>query len=281
MNSSKRKLFLADVFTVLSYLLIILLFGGPLLWLLSLSFRTTQQIFVYPPSLIPKPFSWEAYIDIFRGREILLFLKNSTKLSLISSFGTLVVTVPAAYALSRFHFKRKGALMITLLLFQMISPLIIVIPMYRYFNKLGIINSHLGIVMVYIAMLIPFITWILKGFFDSVPMSLEEAAMIDGCSRLRLLFKVVLPIVSSGLFSAFVFSFLLSWSQFIIPMILVDSNKLLPISVGIYLFEAGRTTMSTHVVCAATLLAIVPPIVVFVVLQKYVVQVMTGGAVKG
>ena len=76
-------------------------------------------------------------------------------------------------------------------------------------------------------------------------------------------------------------SFLLSWSQFIIPMILVDSNKLLPISVGIYLFEAGRTTMSTHVVCAATLLAIVPPIVVFVVLQKYVVQVMTGGAVKG
>lgn len=262
------------------YLIIILFFGGPILWLISLSLRTPQQLFTNPPQILPNPISFESYRYIFRGKEIINFIKNSVLLSLYSCIGTLIIVIPGAYALSRFRIRFKKQIMIMILLFKMISPLIIAVPMYRYFSKIGLIGGHLSCAMVYIAAQIPFITYLVKGYFDSVPYSIEESAMIDGCSRFASLIKIVLPISIGGLFSAFIFIFLMSWSEFIIPFIMLDSNKLMPLSVGIYLFQESRASVDTHIVSAITVITIIPPIIIFWILQRHIVQVLIGGAVK-
>jgi len=262
------------------YALVILAFGGPILWLLSLSLRTPEQLFTNPPQLLPNPISIKSYEYVFRGNEIFGFLKNSVLLSLYTCLGSLLIAIPGAYALSRFRIRLKKQIMIMILLFKMISPLIIVVPMYRYFSKIGLIGGHFATAMVYVATQVPFIAYLLKGFFDSIPFSIEESAMIDGCSRFGSLARIVLPISAGGLFSAFIFVFLMSWSEFVIPFILLDSNRLMPLSVGIYLFQESRASVDTHIVSAITVITIIPPIIIFWMLQRYIVQVMTAGAVK-
>lgn len=277
---TKRSTIIGNTAIRFFYLATILLFGGPIIWLVSLSLRTPQQLFTNPPQLLPNPISIESYKYVFRGNEIIGFLKNSILISLYTCLGSLLIAIPGAYALSRFRIKFKKQIMIIILLFKMISPLIIVVPMYRYFSKIGLIGGHFSTVMVYIATQIPFITYLLKGFFDSIPYSIEESAMIDGCSRFGSLLRIVLPISAGGLFSAFIFVFLMSWSEFVIPFILLDSNKLMPLSVGIYLFQESRASIDTHIVSAITVITIIPPIIIFWVLQRYIVQVLTAGAVK-
>ncbi|QQO10773.1 carbohydrate ABC transporter permease [Breznakiella homolactica] len=277
---SKKNTMITRIVIVFFYILVIFVFGGPVLWLVSLSFRTPQQLFTNPPQLFPNPISFEAYKYIFRGSEVFGFLKNSVLLSLYTCLGCLIIAIPGSYALSRFRMKFKKQIMIIILLFKMISPMIIIIPMYRYFTKIGLLGTHLSTALVYIAAQIPFITYLLKGFFDSVPYSIEESAMIDGCSRIQSLLRIVLPISASGIFSAFIFTFLMSWSEFLIPFILLSSTKQMPMSVGIYLYQESRATVDTHIVSAITVVTIIPPILIFWLLQRYVVQVLTSGAVK-
>ena len=277
---NKKHLKVSNILIFVAYILIIILFGGPIIWLISLSFRSTEQLFTNPPQLLPHPISLEAFKYIFRGGEIIRFISNSLSLAIYSCFGTLVVSIPGAYALSRFRIKQKSTIMILILLFKMISPLIIIVPMYRYFNSIGLLGNHFTTSLVYIATHVPFITFLLKGYFDSIPFSIEESAMIDGCSRLKSLIRIVLPISASGLFAAFIFTFLISWSEFVIPFILLDNTYKMPLSVGIYLYQENRASIDTHIVAAITVVTIIPPIVIFGILQKYVVQVMTSGAVK-
>jgi multiple sugar transport system permease protein len=278
--TSKKQISVQKLFIFILYCFIITLFGGPVLWLISLSLRTTDQLFTNPPQLLPSPLSIEAYKYIFRGNEIIGFLLNSLKVSGATCCLSLLIGIPGAYALSRFRIRFKREIMIVILLFKMISPLIIVVPMYRYFSKIGIVGSHMSAILVYTAAQVPFIAYLLKGFFDSIPYSIEESAMMDGCSRVGSLLRIVLPISASGLFSAFIFVFLMSWSEFVIPFILLDSTKLMPLSVGIYLFQESRASVDTHIVSAITTIAIIPPIILFWFLQKYIVQVLTAGAVK-
>lgn len=272
---------IGDMLNYLFYLIIIIVFGGPTLWLLSLSLRSPQQLIMYPPKLFPNPITTEAYKEVFKGGEIFTFLINSIKISFFASFGTLFVAIPSAYGLSRFEFKKKDLLLLIILLFQMVSPIIIIIPLYKYFSKIGLLNSHFGTILVYIAYLLPLITWLLKGFFDCVPKSIEEAAMIDGCSRFLSLIRIILPISITGIYAAFIFAFLLSWAQFIIPLILIDNFNLLPISVGIYTFAVERSGVSTHIVSAAAFIVILPPILIFAFLQRYIIKLITVGAIKG
>ncbi len=153
--------------------------------------------------------------------------------------------------------------MIGLLAFQMISPLVIMVPLYRYMDRIGLTESHFGASMIYIAIAAPLFTWMLKGFLDGIPQSLEDAAMIDGCTRFGAFMRVVLPLSLPGLTSAFVLNAILGWSQFIIPFILLSRPNLLPISVGIFNFQGTYSTTSTQFLAAASVLSIVPAVVVF------------------
>ena len=265
----------------LAYVAICLFFAGPLLWLVSLSIRTSAEVLVSDIRLWPQNPTLENYTTVLGNPLFLAYLWNGLKLSIVGAVGAMLFATPAAYALSRFRFRHRKLMMILLLGFQMVSPLVIMVPLYRYMDRVGLTDSHVGAAILYIAVAAPLFTWMLKGFLDGIPRSLEEAAMIDGCTRFGAFVRVVLPLSLPGLTSAFVLNAILGWSQFIIPFILISKPSLLPIAVGIFDFQGTYSQTSTQILAAASVLSVVPAIVVFLVLQRFVIGALTAGAVKG
>ncbi len=276
-----RQAVWGDVGTYVAYLVIFLFFAGPLLWLVSMSVRTQAEIFVSDLRIIPQHPTIENYIGVLNNPRFLTYLWNGLKLAVIGAFGAMLFALPAAYALSRFRFASRKVWMIGLLGFQMISPLVIMVPLYRYMDRIGLTESHFGASLIYIAIAAPLFTWMLKGFLDTIPQSLEDAAMIDGCTRFGAFMRVVLPLSLPGLTSAFVLNAILGWSQFIIPFILLSKPALLPISVGIFNFQGTYSQTSTQILAAASVLSIVPAVIVFLALQRFIIGALMAGAVKG
>ena len=266
-----------------SYLIVILVFWGPVVWMVSLSLKTVGEILAYPPKLFPSGFVIENYGYIFTQSTIPRNMLNSAKITVITVIGTLLVTVPASYGFSRFRFKGRTQILMAILLFQMISTLIIILPLYRYFIKLNLLDSHLGLILIYITVQIPFTVWLLKGFFDSIPKSLDDAARIDGASRLQSVIRVLIPVAMPGIAAAVLFNTINAWSQFLIPFILIGKGRLQPVSVGVakYAETVGEAIVTTHLLAAASLMAMLPAIAIFIALQRFIVRILISGAVKG
>lgn len=272
---------LADAATYVAYGIICLFFAGPLLWLVSLSIRTAAEIYVSDINLWPRSPTLENYVTALNNPLFPTYLWNGLKLAVGGAFGAMLFAAPAAYALSRFRFRNQQLTMIGLLAVQMISPLVIMVPLYRYMDRLGLTDTHIGAMMIYIAIAAPLFTWMLKGFLDGIPQTLEEAAMIDGCTRFGAFMRVVLPLSLPGLTSAFVLNAIMGWSQFIIPFILLSKPNLLPIAVGIFNFQGTYSQTSTQILAAASVISIVPAVIVFLVLQRFIIGALLSGAVKG
>jgi multiple sugar transport system permease protein len=276
-----RRVLLADIGTYVAYAVIFLFFAGPLLWLVSLSIRNSSEVFVSDLRILPQNPTLENYVGVLYHPLFPLYLWNGLKLAVAGAFGAMLFATPAAYALSRFRFRNRNLMMIGLLAFQMISPLVIMVPLYRYMDRVGLTDSQFGAALVYIAISAPLFTWMLKGFLDGIPQSLEDAAMIDGCTRWGAFMRVILPLSLPGLTSAFVLNAILGWSQFIVPFILISKPALLPIAVGIFNFQGMYSQTSTQTLAAASVLSIIPAVIVFLLLQRLIVGALTAGAVKG
>jgi multiple sugar transport system permease protein len=262
-------------------ILIGLFFLTPLFWLLSLALRTKQEMFLGASRFIPKHATIANFVKILSDPTFVRYLWNGLELSAIGALGCLIVSAPAAYAFSRFWFTGKSALMMTILAFQMVSPLVILVPLYRYMSWLGLLDSHFGVSMVYIAISLPMCVWLVKSAIDNIPKSLEEAASIDGCSRFGIFWRITLPLAAPGLASAFILILILNWSQFLVPFLLITTDSKLPISVAIFNFAGSSNASSTQVLAAACLVAVVPAIIAFLLLQRMIVGALTAGAVKG
>ncbi|MFL5990940.1 MAG: carbohydrate ABC transporter permease [Rubrobacteraceae bacterium] len=278
-RTAQRRI--GDALTYLVFAAAVVFFGGPLLWVLSLSIRTRQEVYLTSLRLIPETPTFENYVEVFYSAQFSVFLTNSLKLAVAGSVGAILVAAPAAYAFSRLSFRGNSALLLGVLALQMISPLVIVIPLYRYFARLNVLDSHFSTAMVYIAILVPLATWMLKGFFDGIPPALDEAAMVDGCTRFGAFRKVTLPLILPGLTSVFVLTAILAWAEFIVPYVLLSEPSLLPISVGILNFQGNYASTSPNVVAAGGILAILPAIATFIILQRFIVRALTSGAIKG
>jgi multiple sugar transport system permease protein len=281
MTSRKTRRRMGDVLTYLVFALALIFFGGPLLWVLSLSIRTPQEVYITSLRLIPETPTLENYTEVLYTAQFTVFLTNSLKLAVAGSVGAMVVAAPAAYAFSRLDFRGNSALLIGVLALQMISPLVVVIPLYRYFARLNLLDSHFTTSMVYIAILVPLATWMLKGFFDGIPPDLDDAAMVDGCTRFGAFRRVTLPLILPGLTSVFVLTAIIAWGEFIVPYILLSDPSLLPISVGILNFQGNYAETSQQVVAAGGVLAMLPAIATFIILQRFIVRALTSGAIKG
>ncbi|MBZ9936247.1 carbohydrate ABC transporter permease [Mesorhizobium sp. BR1-1-16] len=280
MTSDARER-LWDTATYLIAIVIAAFFLVPLLWLLSLSLRTRQEVYLGAARFIPKHPTIANFQQILSDPAFITYLWNGLKLSALGGIGCLLVAAPAAYAFSRFHFSSRSSLMMSILAFQMVSPLVILVPLYRYMSTLGLLDGHFGVTMVYIAVSLPMAVWLLKSSIDGIPKSLEEAAEIDGCSRFGIFWRITLPLVAPGLASAFILIMILNWSQFLVPFLLLSTDSKLPISVAIFTFAGTSNASSTQVLAAACLVAVVPAIVAFLLLQRMIVGALTAGAVKG
>lgn len=228
-KSKSTQLMTTKILLVLLFLCIIFFFLAPLLWVLSLSFKTMPELFYVPPKLLPETFSFENYAQVLWRADIFMYLRNSFAIVGGTIIGTLLLIIPAAYGFSRFNFKGKNSILFGILIFQMISPLIIAIPLYRFFSKLHLLNNYWSLTLAYVALSLPFACWSLKGYLDTIPLSLDEAATIDGCGRMQVLTLILLPLIVPGIISVVILIFVRSWTQFIIPFILINDSRMLPI----------------------------------------------------
>jgi len=261
--------------------LLILAFAFPLLWVLSLSLKSGPETLQSPPTLLPQDPQWGNYGVVLDTTPIGRYLLNSLFLVVVTVGGALLVAIPAAYGLSRFVFPGRRAYSRGVLAAQLISPLIIVVPLYRLFVGVNLVDGYPGLVLILVAVIAPFLTWFLKTYIDTVPTALDEAALIDGCSRFRAVVSVIVPAIRPGIASAAVLGGVTTWSQFAVPFILLDSRELFPVSVGVVNLQQTAGEITTQYLAAGSILAVAPVIVLFVVLQRQIVGALTAGAVKG
>lgn len=263
------------------YALTSLFFLFPIFWVVSMSLRTVPELFASPPVWVPADPQWGNYTFVIDSTPIVSYLLNALLLVTVTVVATLAVSLFAAYALSRWRFRGRRLSLVAILAFQLISPVVVAIPLYRVFSELDLINNRIALIAVYTAMFIPFTTWFLKAYLDTIPRQLDEAARLDGASPTQLLWRVLLPLTAPALASAAVLVAVQAWSQFVIPFILLDDRSTYPVSVGLLDYQSSADAVTLHYLAAATVIAVGPVLVLFAVLQRYVVGALTRGAVKG
>jgi multiple sugar transport system permease protein len=257
-----------------------LVFLVPQLWLVSLSLKDRGAVFAYPPRWIPEQPSLANYAFALTGTQVPWYLWNSVKVALAATLMTLAIGVPAGFVLSRERFNGRAPFMMLLLVVQMISPVVLLLPLYALVNRLGLIDTHGGLVLAYSAIQVPFTAWVLKNFFDAVPPALFEAARLDGASRLRTLRSIALPLVAPGLAATTIFNLAAYWSEFALALVLLDSQSRFTIPIGVFSLQSAYET-EWQLVAAASFIGLVPMMAAFVLLQRYFIAGLTAGAVKG
>ena len=240
--------------------LIITLF--PLYWIALTSFKAPGTINRYPIEYWPSEPSLANYVSLFQDSAFGVFLGNSALVALTAGAVATLIALLSAYVIARFEFRGKGAVLIAFLLTQMIPAFIALGPLYSMMSSLGLLDNKFGLLLVYVAMCIPFSTIMLRGFFENVPDALEEAAMVDGCSRLGALFRVLVPVMMPGIIAAFIFNFVNCWNELFLSVILInsDANKTIPAALNGFI---STFNIDWGPMAAAAVLTVLPTMVLF------------------
>ena len=279
-----RRLRRASRFTLILALLFLYLL--PLYWMISTSFKLQPEIFRIPPTFIPRHPTGENYSSVLFGTmassiPFLTYFRNSLAVSLMTVVCTLVLATPAAYAFSRVPFAGKRALIYFVLVSQMLPVVLILIPLYRSFLRLRLISTYAGLVLPYLMLTLPFSIWMLKGYFDTVPRELDEAAKVDGCTKWQAMTRVILPNVKPGLTATAIITYIMAWDEFIIALTVMDKNSMRTLPVGMIQSFVGQFTIKWGEMMAASVVTTIPVILIFIFLSRYLVGGLIAGAVKG
>jgi len=257
-----------NIFTY-AFIIFILIFSlFPLVWMLSTSFKPEIETTKLPPKYVPEHFTFENYTHVFKETMIPKFIFNTFFVAIMSAVGVLILGSLAAYGFSRYRFKGKQGLMFLLLSSVLISGALIIVPLYVLYIKFNLLNTYFGLIVIYIVQALPICTWLLKGHFDNIPKSLDESAMLDGCSRLKVLVTIILPLSKSGIIASFLYTIILVWREFIMAQTFITKNELKTLPVGVYQFftELG---IQWGQLSATIMISTIPMVVVFSLLQKY------------
>jgi multiple sugar transport system permease protein len=264
--------------TVLAVILLIV--SVPMYWIVVTSLKTGRQILLSESPYVPRPFTIDNYVYLFQESRFALWIRNSVVTATASTLLSLAIGAAGAYALTRLRFPGRRTFGGVVLITYLVPPGLMFIPLYRTFIQIGYTNSLGTLILAYPTFLVPFVTWLLMGFFRSIPRELEEAALVDGATRLGALRRIVLPLAAPGLLAAGLFCFTLSWNEFLYALIFIGDDSLKTLPVGLSEFVVSDFAFWGQLMAAAAL-ASLPVIVVYVYLHKYMVQGLTAGAVKG
>jgi multiple sugar transport system permease protein len=257
----------------------LIFFLGPFFWILTTSVKGNEDYFAYPPAWVPADASLKHYESLFTRSSGARYFTNSLVVSTLSMLAALLVSLPTAYAIARWRFG-GGVLSLLLLVLRMLPAIALIIPLYIMYKQLGLTNSYLGLVIVYTVLYVPFAVWLLVGFLRDFPVEIEEAALIDGCSRLRALVSVVVPIIAPGLAVVALFSFIATWNEFLFAIVLtgIETKTMMVLVTS---FTSGGTDMFYGEASASVVLGVLPAFVVAFVLQRYLVKGLALGGTKG
>lgn len=251
----------------------------PFLWTVSTSLKPLTEVNRYPPEWISPSMSLKPYRDMFFYLPFSRYTLNSLIVASSATMLTLFVGSLAAFAFARFRFPGRKHILLVLLLSQMLPGASVIIPLFQILKTAGLYDTHIGLILVHTAVLLPFVIWLLHGFFSGIPTEVEDAALIDGCSRLEALRRVILPLALPGLGATALFAFLGSWNEFFFALILTNSDSTQTIPVGIGLFVGEFEDVWNQMSAAAVLFSI-PPLILFMAMRRTFVRGLAAGALQ-
>ncbi|RZU01957.1 carbohydrate ABC transporter membrane protein 2 (CUT1 family) [Kribbella rubisoli] len=263
---------------VLAYLIFL---GFPLLWLISSSLKSPREFASVTPSILPKHVDFSNYTDALNEQGLVRGLGNSLQISVYSTILVLIVALPVSYALARFRSRLRPLTNGWILVSQVFPVILIVIPLFMILRPLHLTNTIPGVVIVYMVWSLPFALWMLQGYVAAVPRELEEAASVDGASRLRTIVSIVMPLLRPGLIATAMFTFISAWNEFFFALVLLQDPQLKTLPLVLARFVGAEGQVQFGPLAAASVLATVPSLVFFAFLQRRLTSGLLSGAVKG
>ena len=252
----------------------------PFAWMAATAFKPSQELLYWPPRFLPEEATLANIVRLIEQTRFLVYFRNSVFVASATVLLTLAVATPGAYSLTRFRFWGRETVAATILFTYMFAPIMIIIPFYVMIRHLGIANTHLGLILAYTALSVPFALWMLRTFFQAIPLDLEEAALTDGASRWRAVVYVILPMALPGIIATGTFTFILAWNDYIFVRILITSDELKTLPVGIADLYSS-SVVDWGMIMSSAVLVIVPVVIVFSYIQKFLVASWGSGGVKG
>ena len=254
-----------------------LLFLFPVYWLFMISFKTPEEIFASPPVWWPESLQLANYAVLFKDGDVVT-IWNSVVIASVSTAAAMIIGTMCAYSIARF---RTGGNFFTdwLLSNRMVPPIVIVFPVFLLYVKVGLVDSYLGLILLYTAFNLPYVVWMMRGYIQDIPLELEESALVDGCTRWQVFLRVVLPMARSGFFATAVFTFVFAWNEFIFALVLTRAEvTTFPVQVTHYF--GGQSNFWAKI-AAMSALGTIPIFIAVTLLQRYLVRGISLGAVKG
>lgn len=252
----------------------------PALWILFTSLKTETELMGYPITYLPQAPTLANYVQAFTEQPLLRFLWNSFVVASLSTLLCVLVSALAAYALTRLRVPKSNLIMAALMAVAMFPLISLMVPLFKMMRELGLLNTYLALILPYAVLSMPVCTLVLASFFQDIEPDLEAAAMIDGCSRLGALFRVVVPLSAPGVFTAAILAFVNAWDEFLLALTMMNRLNMRTLSVGITLYQ-GEYAFPWPLISAALIVAIVPISILIAVFQERVVGGLTAGGVKG
>jgi multiple sugar transport system permease protein len=255
------------------------LFFAPYLQMLLTALKPKEEITAIPATYLPKKWAFDNFIGVWKEIPLMGFIKSSFIISISATIIVIFIAVPAAYYVARNDFRGKKLFLLLVLITQMFAPTALVVGIFREIVKFGLVDTYLALILIYAAFNMAFSIWILSSFFTSIPKEIEEAAWIDGCNRFTTLTRIVLPLALPGLVTAFIFTFIAAWNEFVIALTLTSSPEHEPLTVGLTSL-IGQYQVQWNYLFAGSIIAIVPVVVLFALIEKWLVGGLTAGSVK-
>ncbi len=259
-------------------ILAVLLF--PFFAMISTMIKPAKEVYTSPPYWIPKQARLTNLVSVWREYELAVYFKSSVIIALGAMALNTLITVPAAYAVARLRFVGRKVILYLFLVIEMFSPVIVVISLFKIVAGLGLLDTYLSLILANAVFTIAFTIWMMNGYFRSIPMEIEEAALIDGCTRAQTITRIMIPIAVPGLVTAMIYSFIFAWNEFLFGLTFIQSKEKMPLVIGLYQF-VGRWTTQWELLNAAAFLAIIPVLALFYLIEKRLVAGLAGGAIKG
>lgn len=278
-RTTKNRLVGTVRFIILAFFLLFVIL--PVYWMVITSLKTNpeiinaQQLTYYPHTV-----TTENYTSLFNMLDYGVFLKNSVFITVATAVCVVILSIFGGYGLARFKFKGKSGVLLFFLLTQMIPSILVIIPLYIIFSNAGLINTHFALFIFYMITNLPFCVITMRSFFERIPYVLEEAAYVDGCTKMQTLGRIILPVMFPGIVAVFVFAFIGAWNELIAGTIFINTPDMWTIPVGLKSL-IGKYSVQWGALMAGGVLALLPTAIMFIFVQKYVVEGLTSGAVKG
>lgn len=279
-KSMKNTKVMTNILIGILVAFLIVIVGFPLAWMALSSFKPGVELFTIPPKILPQNWSLEWYTQALSNEDVIHYFLNSLYIASVVMVADMLIGTLTAYGLTRFRFKGRKVILISVLAAYCVPPIMLMLPLYKIMNTLGLSGSHAGVIIAHLTITLPFSVWLLVSFFKKLPKEIDEAAVMDGASEVQVFVKIEMPLCVSGVLSTGIMAFIMSWNEFLLASVLISKESMKTLTVGLANYISS-THIDWGIIMALGTITTIPVILLFALVQKYFVEGMTAGAVKG